>query len=325
MKADVIDRVSTAGGPVDVTRTTQAIDQQIARLAALRTAEVEPVVARLNDWKAAIQNQDLRNIETLRKQLGESFKAPELSGVRSTGEKALSAIYAPLREDMRDFIRTNGQTRDITKFEVANKRLAEMAGELRQGTLSSVLRRGDATPEAVRSMLFSNKRSDVLQLYRNLTPEGQARARTAILQEAASKAGGIEEISPAKFITQVSRLGRQTGVFFTGQDLQELKGLMRVLELTRRADKAGVVTETGQQAVPFVGAAALSQYLGGTAEAVLGAAAIGGAARAYESAPVRNILMKIPQTVAGSKEEQQLLKRLQAAVGQTRFDEQEEK
>lgn len=323
MKGEVIQRLGQSGGPVDVTRTQAAIDAQIARLEGLKSVEYKPVIAKLQDWRTSIEGQNLDNIELLRKQLGEAFVDPSLAAVRSTGEKAVSSIYAPLREDMRDFIRANGDPRDITKFEVANKRLQEMAGELKNQTLASVLRRGEATPEIVRQMLFSNKKSDVQRLYRGLTQEGQARARAAILQEAVAKAGGLENVSPQKFTSEVARLGRQVGVFFDGQDLQAVNGLSRVLDLTRRAGEAGVMTKTGQELYPAIGFGALTQMLGGVPEAMLAGAAAGGVARGYESAAVRNILMKIPQTVRGSKEELQLIKRLAAATGQISFEEQD--
>ena len=87
-KNSVISGLSTAG-VVPVTGTTKAIDQQIKKLTALKTDELKPVIDRLKDWRQAIQKQNLTNIEDLRKQLGESFKAPELASVRSTGEKSL--------------------------------------------------------------------------------------------------------------------------------------------------------------------------------------------------------------------------------------------
>jgi hypothetical protein len=41
---------------------------------------------------------------------------------------------------------------------------------------------------------------------------------------------------------------------------------------------------------------------------------VGGAARLYESAPVRNLLMQIPRTKAGSAEEATLVKRLMSSL-----------
>jgi hypothetical protein len=107
----------------------------------------------------------------------------------------------------------------------------------------------------------------------------------------------------------VKRLGSQIGVFFEGQDLQRVKGLSRVLELTKRASEAAAHPTTGAQLALPVGAAVLTDVLGGAGAATVGGAAIGGLARLLESAPVRNLLLKIPRTQKGSAEEAALVKR----------------
>lgn len=315
LKGEVIDRLSGAG-TVSVPNTVAAIDDQIDKLQSLRTKEVQPVIDKLNDWKAAIQGQDLSNIELLRKQIGESFTAPELAAVRSTGEKALSSIYGALKQDMTDFIKANGERRDFDKWNIANKRLSNMVGELKQGSLKSVLQRGEGTPELINNMLFSAKPSEMRMLYSQLSPEGRSKAQMAILAKAADKAGGIENISPDKFANEVDRLGKSVGVFFSGDDLKRVQGLNRVLQLTKRAAQASVAPPTGVQVALPVGAAVLTDLFGSWGAATLSGATLGGLARAYESKPVRNLLIKLPQTTAGSSEEAALIKRL-AAVAQT--------
>ena len=322
-KTEVIERLGQAG-TVPMTNTVQAIDDQITKLQGLKTQEVAPIIERLTDWKAALQGQNLVNVETLRKQIGESFKAPELASIRGIGEKALSSIYKPLKQDMESFITQVGERRDVTKWKVADKRLADLAGELDMSTLKSVLKRGDATPEVIGNMLFSKKPSEVSQLYASLTPAGRESARAAILARAAEKATAeVAEgtvISPDKFANEVKRLGTSTGVFFTGDDLKQVEGLTRVLNITKRASEAAAAPPTGVQAAIPVSAAALSSFFGGGLPgflATLGTAGgVGVAARIYESAPIRNLLIKIPQTISGSPEEAALLKRLTATIQQ---------
>jgi len=328
---DIKDAVITDlrdAGVVDVKRTVAQIDEEIAKLRGLRTEGIEPVVARLEDWKRAItgtrevtlpngqtrieqRGQPITNIEVLRKQIGEEFVDPSLASVRGIGEKALSRIYAPLREDMGDFIKANGQRRDYDKWRVANRNLSELAGELEIGVLKNALAKGDATPEAVRSLIFSTKPSDMRALYRNLSGEGKRNARTAVLQEAFQKAGGdFETLSPDRLKQALVRLGSNVGVFFSGQDLKAVEGLIRTLKMTERAGQAGVSPPTGVQAVPVVGAAVLTDLLGSAGGALAGGTTIGVLARVYESAAVRNALLKIPQVAAGSAEEAELIKRI---------------
>jgi hypothetical protein len=331
MKNEVIDGLKDVG-VVDVTRTVKAIDDEIASLRGLRSNAYEPVIARLEDWKKAItgtreislpngqkqtvvEGQPITNIEQLRKDVGAAFTAPELSSIRSTGEKALSRIYAPLREDMAEFIKANGQRRDFDKWNIANKQLAVMAGELELGALKGALAKGDATPEVIKKMLFSVNPSDIKALYRGLSAEGKRNARTAVLQEAFSKVGGnFENLSPDQFKRQLIRLGSPIGVFFSGQDLKAVEGLIRALRLTEQAGRAGVSTPTGERLGPPVLAAYLTQTLGDAGAALATGATIGGIARLYESAPVRNILLKLPQTTKGSPQEQELIKQLTVAL-----------
>jgi len=313
LKGEVITRLSQAG-TVPVPGATSAIDQQIAKLRGLKTKELEPVIARLEDWKQSIQGQNLTNIEDLRKQLGESFKAPELASVRSTGEKSLSSIYGALRDDMSAFIRDNGQPQDIAKWQDANKKLASMTGELKTAALKTALDRGTESPEAIRGLLFSSKPSDVRLLYRNLSDAGRENAKAALLAQAAEKATTNDVLSVERFVSQVDKLGPQFGVFFKGDDKRRVEGLTRVLGATRRAAEAGVMTSSGQQAVPAVTALAAGQVTGSTLGSLAALTGAGAAARLYESPMVRNLLLRLPSTKVGSPEEAAILKRVAGAM-----------
>lgn len=311
----MVDDVS--GKAVDVGRTVNAIDNEIATLSGMRSEQMQPAINILRDWKASIQGQDLANVELLRKQLSQSFKAPELTNIRGIGDKAVSNVYKSLTDDMGDFIQQNGDRRDYMKWQVANKRLSEMSGELKLDTLKSVLGKGDQVPETVNRLLFSSKPSEVAQLYRSLTPAGRANARSAIITRAVEKAGGIDNVSPERFATQVKDLGKSINIFFSGDDLNRIQGLARVINTTRRASEAALLPPSGVQnfyAMLGVGAGGLQGGLPGaiTTGALMGT--VGGAARLYESAPVRNLLMQIPRTKAGSTEEAALIKRLMSSL-----------
>jgi hypothetical protein len=341
MKNEVINRLAN-GEPVDVTRAVAKIDEEIGRLRNISSTQFKPIIDRLQTWKddltgktvvdlpdgtqqTVLKGQPIDSIEVLRRQIGQSFEDPSLASVRSEGEKVLSRIYAPLREDMAEFIRTNGERRDFDKWNIANKQLSKMAEELDIGVLKNSLAKGDATPEVVRSMLFSNKPSDVKLLYRSLSADGKRNARTAVLQEAFDKIGGnFENLSPDQFKRQMIRLGSQIGVFFSGQDLKAAEGLVRALKMTEQAGAAGVAPATGVQGVPIVGAALLTDLLGTAGGALVGGASIGGLARLYESAPVRNLLLKIPQVAKGSPQELELIKQLAAAIRAERAAEEQD-
>lgn len=306
-----------SGKAVNLPRTMAKIDEEIANLTKLNNPQFDPAINILRDWKASIQNQDLASVEALRKQLGEAFKDPQLGQVRSLGEKAVSNIYRPLVEDMGDFIKANGDRRDFMKWKVANARLADMMDDASKTALESVLKRGDKTPEVVLDMLFSRKPSEVAQLYRNLTPAGRANARSAIITRAVEKAGGIDNVSPDRFANQVRDLGKSINIFFSGDDLKRVEGLARVINLTKRAGEAAALPPSGVQnfyAMLGIGGAGYGGGIPGALATATGIATVGGAARLYESAAVRNLLSKFPQLRPGSAEEAEALKRLMSTL-----------
>lgn len=322
-KKEVINRLADKG-TVPVPRALSAIDDQITDLARRRTEGSDEAIQRLEQIKTDVQNRDLFQIEAYRQdELSKIFMndpaRPMSIAARDAGEKAMRAIYGPVREDMIDFIKQIGERRDIDKFMVANKRLSETANELKMASLKSVLKSGEATSEVVNRLLFSQKPSEVRQLYTSLTPSGRATARSSILSQAADKAkfelqDGTKMFSPEKFTAEVKRLQPQIGVFFRGDDLKQVEGLSRVLNLTRRASEAGVATATGQETVPFVAGGALQSILGSFSGTLAAAGGIGLTARIYESAPVRNLMMKLGTTKVGSPEEAAIAKRLLTTI-----------
>lgn len=322
-KKEVINRLADKG-TVPVPRALAAIDDQIADLTRRRTEGSDEAIQRLQQIKTDVQDRDLFQIEAYRQdELAKIFMddpaRPMSIAARDAGEKAMRAIYGPVREDMMDFIKKTGERRDVDKFMVANKRLNETANELKMASLKSVLKSGEQTPEVVNRLLFGQKPSEIRQLYSGLTPAGRANARASILAQAADKAkfelqDGTKMFSPEKFSAEIKRLQPQIGVFFRGDDLKQVEGLSRVLNLTRRAGEAGVATPTGQEAVPFVAGSALQSFLGSFGGTLAAAGGIGLAARVYESAPVRNLMMQLGTAKRGSAEEAAIVKRLLATI-----------
>jgi len=323
-KNEVIEKLSKAGPVlgekggnvptlVPMPKTVEKIDQSIASLKSLKTDQVAPVIGVLEDWKQAIQGQDLKNVETLRKQIGEVFKAPELAAVRSTGEKVLSNVYGSVKDDMTSYIAKAGGQADLNKWQVANKQLSNMMNEMKLPALKSAIKKGEATPEMINTILFSSKESDARALYRNLSENGRDHVKSAIIAKAASAKKG--EIVPDAFAKEYKKLGAQVGVFFNDQDKEKVDGLVKVLENTNRAVEAAANPATGARVVIPASYAALATLVpGSTMERFIGATAgmalAGGLANLYESKPVRDLLIKISQSKAGSEQEAALIRRV---------------
>lgn len=318
-KLEVIDRLSDAGQPVPMTQTTSAIDDAIAGLQRLGAEEHKPLIAKLQGWKATAQGKSLRDIEDFRDIVRSAKADPSLAAIKGKSGKVADEVYRAVRADMGDYIKQAGQPGDIAKWKDADKALAIMAEELKIPALKSALQRGSGTPEQVYRALLGTDKSTVATLYKNLSPEGRAAARSAILAKAAGEAG--QDVSPDKFARNVKKMADQVGVFFSGDDLQRVNGLVRVLDYTKHAGAATASPVTGAQAVLPLGVAGLSTALGhmfgnGVVGFGLGLTAMGGvgmAAKFLESKPVRDILMKLPTVAKGSPEELALLKRLVAS------------
>ena len=321
-KKEVINRLSDKG-IVPVTQASQAIDDQIANLTRRRTEGSDEAIERLKQIKDDLKDRDLFQLEAYRQdELAKIFMddpaRPMSIAARDAGEKALRAVYDPLRKDMTDFIKQVGERRDVDKFMVANKRLSETASDMRNASLKSVLLKGDVKPEVIENLLFRGKPSEVRAVYSKLTPQGRATARAAILAKAGKDAmvdvAEGQVVSPDRFANNVKKMGDSVGVFFTGDDLKRIEGLTRVLNITKRATQAAAAPATGVQAVPFLAADALLEFFGSRTGATVAAASVGVLARIYESAPVRNMLLQMSKTKPGSAEEAALAKRLLSTI-----------
>lgn len=317
MKKSVFEPLDTLGN-MPVPNTITAIDQEIGRLSSITGSQ--PLIGRLEELKVTLQNNpNISAVEANRKVLGDWMNDAGLAAVKTEADKTARTLYGPLKEDMGNFIEVNGAARDLTKWKIANQRLAEMTGELNNNALSKALKEGKAAPEAIAPLLFSQKPSDLKLLYKNLPPSGRVNAQRAILAHAADKSrfaaqDGAEQFSPDRFNKYLQDNRAQLEVFFQGDARKTLDGLSRLLTATKRAGEANVSTASGMQGVPFLMGSFLTDMLGGAGAATTTAVGIGGGARLYESAPVRNLLMQLGTKRPGSQEEQQIIKRLLATV-----------
>lgn len=315
LKQSVFDKLDTAG-VMPTTNINQKVDDEIQRLSALGTKDFDPLIEKLDDFKTSMQGKTINQVEVLRKQLGEKLQSEEFSSISTESQKVLRSAYGALKSDVESFIKTNAGDRDVTKWKVADKRLVSMIGELESSAFKRALDKGDVTPETVRNLLFSKNRSDVRRIYKTLTPDGRAAARTAIIQEAVEKAGGVDAISPQKFATTLGKMSDQTGIFFSQDQRKQADGLVRVLKATQRASEAAAAPLTGYQSVPIVGAAVLTDLFGGAGAGLASGATIGLSARAYESKPVRDMLIKLAASKPASEAEGQLIRRVVPMIQQ---------
>lgn len=295
---------------IPVKDSMEEIDSQVNNFEKLRLNELKPLINLMNDYKESLNNKySIKDIDILRSQVGKELASPKFSGIKDIGEKAFSKIYGAVNNDLGEFIKKNGGSQDFSKWKSANKNLEEMISELRVGSFKSALDKGDITPEMVNNVLFSSKPSDVKLLHKSLSESGRNKAKIAIMQKVVNDAGGLDNISTQKFMTQLNKKGLPVSTFYSAADKQVLDGLMKALELTKRAGDANVKPPTGAELTTFVAPSAFSWLLGGNPAAGLAATgALGAAARIYESKPIRNLLIMLSNAKPGK--EANILKKL---------------
>lgn len=306
-KDSVIDGVSV---PFETApNTVRAIQEQVRKLQEIDPEEFAPVIERLQRFGERVTSGgSLRAVEEQRRLLGELFQDPNLARIKTRGQQAINAIYDPLRRDMGDFIEAQAGSAARAKWAKANEELSAMAGELKSARFRNVLGSADTTPEAVGRILFSGTAdvSDMRRLVSNLDRNGLRKVQGAILARAFDNAGGAQGVSVERFLGNLNRFKEQIGVAFKGEDRQAIEGLRRLLEATRRGADAGANVRNGEQNLPTILGIGATQALG-VAGGVASLGVGGLLARVYESAPARNLLIRLSKSQPGSARERESL------------------
>ncbi len=292
-RQSVLDRMSDS--PIRTRKAVDSIDNEIARITkspsgqTLKTADLS-TVQKLQDYKADIlADPSFESMERLRTNFRTDVKGDRIV-MPNRSEAAINRIYDSMTKDMDQAIESALGTRQLEQWKRANSIFAGEAQKIKNTRLKNILQRGDLTPEVVNNMLLSNKPSEVKILYNSLDMRGKQQARAGLISKALDNTAD----SPDRFLNNLNKMSKQTGIAFSGDDRQYLEGMKAYLDATRRAAKAGVTTPTGQElfqiTVPAGVAADVVGHGGVGVGATLG---YGGLARAYESAPVRDLMIKL--------------------------------
>lgn len=255
------------------------------------------VKTNLGAWQEALESVD----PNIRSQLTSEDKA------------VISKVLRAIRKDRDGFAESVLTPNEFRQLKNADQAYGEMAQTMKKTRLKNVLDKGDMTPEVARNLLFSNKPSEVKQLYQGLTNEGRENARAAIITDIADRLSRrASGLTPDSLAAELGKRKEVLDVFFRGSKRRELNGLLRLLNATRRAQKAQGTfnVPTGQQAIPYiVGAGAVVEP---TVAAAYGT--VGALGRLYESPRVRSILARMASAEPGSTQFEQLAKRYREEV-----------
>lgn len=278
------------------------IDKAIDRLSDVKIEPDEATIGALQRIKEGAREphnfSQLRDARTRVRELASVTDPAGKSQLPSKSKAALEQVRQAITRDLDNFVSDNLGTRQLARYKEADTIYQQEAKKLTKSRLKNILDKGDLTPETVENMIFSRKPSEVKLLHDSLNAEGKAAARAALVQRALRKAQTGDEISPNIFAKQLDDMKDNASIFFKGQDKKALKGMQKLLQATRQAQNAAVVTPTGQSLFGLTAVGAGAQV--GFMETLLASATGGGAARLYESAPVRNFLLRLAGTPINS-------------------------
>lgn len=296
-------------GAVPVLSAVRAIESATEKLSRPGKLKNQVLLDELDNLKQTLTETDqsfgsLREFRTDARAISEKVDPAGRSQLRSSDKALMDQVTSGITKDLDNFVLQNSDSRSLARYKNADKIYSQEAAKLTKSRLKSVLDKGDVKPELVNNLLFSSSPSEVKVLFKNLDSQGRQHARMSLMRDALDKSTRGGEVSPQRFTSQLDKRSKNFDVFFRGDAKAEINGLKKLLEETRRAADAGVVTPTGQ-ATQLSAATAVAAGAGiGDPRAIATlflASTIGLTAKAYESTGVRNMLIRLGKAPARSE------------------------
>ncbi|EDY0871233.1 DNA transfer protein, partial [Salmonella enterica subsp. enterica serovar Braenderup] len=304
------------GKTVDTSGAIRAIDGAVNELGKLKGVSDTQTISALNDYKNAIQeissgDDAFELLDKLRTQFRIDVKG-DRTVLPSMSQTMVDRVYNSLTNSLSKSIAKGISPKDASAWRAGKADYAKMATHATQTRLKNVLNKGDLTPETVNTIVYGQYGSDIARLYGKLDQKGKDMLRAAYISKIADKVGD----SPQKMMTELGKLQKQANgqVFktvFGGKHGKEIEGMLSILEATKRASEANVVTKTGMTLAPLV------RVIGNlkTGGALLaGETGIGLMSRVYESPMARNALLRLANTKAGTPAYERALSQAATAV-----------
>lgn len=296
-----VTQLDDVNKPVPLGSTVKAIDSvldDLARPGKIKDPELIKDVQNLRNTidEAPQTFATLRELRSDFRAIADKVDPAGRSQVRSTDKAKLDRIMNGVTKDLDDFVLKNTDELQLSRYKTADRVYAEEFAKLSKSRLKTILDKGDINPELVNNLLFSSSPSQVNLLFKNLDSAGRQNARMALFRKAIDNSTAKGTLSPDKFTTQLNKMSDNFNVFFRGKDKLEIEGLKKLMEATGRAGEAGVVTPTGQTLQASLAAGAVAGAALGDPKSIatlLTAGTVGAMNRAYESAGVRNMLIRL--------------------------------
>ena len=269
-------------GNVPLSKTKKFAQDIIDRELKKGTKANQSVIDDMQSFVDAPDDLSFELVKEIRTGVGANLekvkRGAPVQGNTDTG--LLKRTYAQLTNDMTGFAESANPAL-AAGWKKANDVVSEFAtGTSKQGA-KSIIKNGDATPEVVDSLLFSNKNSDLEFLSSNLDVAGKQAAKQRVLQRVLEKSSiDGDDINPNKFLTQLNKNRNQIGKMFEPEERRAIFALRDQLSKTRRAQDASIATPTGQQLTLGAAIALPQALIPGVIQGLV------------ESKPIRNLLIK---------------------------------
>ena len=269
-------------GNVPLSKTKKFAQDIIDRELKKGTKANQSVIDDMQSFVDAPDDLSFELVKEIRTGVGANLekvkRGAPVQGNTDTG--LLKRTYAQLTNDMTGFAESANPVL-AAGWKKANDVVSEFAtGTSKQGA-KSIIKNGDATPEVVDSLLFSNKNSDLEFLSSNLDVAGKQAAKQRVLQRVLEKSSiDGDDINPNKFLTQLNKNRNQIGKMFEPEERRAIFALRDQLSKTRRAQDASIATPTGQQLTLGAAIALPQALIPGVIQGLV------------ESKPIRNLLIK---------------------------------
>lgn len=310
MRNEAVKSLDTFGN-VPITNANESIKKQIGRQVRLREDASQVIIDRLESLQRSLEDADFSLVKDLRSNLIDDIRSARKGDVLPTkAEAPLQSVKKAIDNDLLAFAKEKDRSA-AAKWVQSNRIFADGYTKAKDTELKRLLKKGEGTPELVSTILKAGRPSELKRLDSLLDDQGRRNAQISLIRDALVESGFFNTgPNPDRFASALSKPNRMkaVNVFFKGKDKDQIEGIRRVLNATRRAQEAPLSTATGQQLAAPVAAIAASQFDGGVSIGV--GATLSAISRAYESTGMRNLLIRLSNAPPGSPAERKILDQL---------------
>lgn len=288
MKQEALETIT--GAPVDTSATVRFIDDKIEELTALgginanvntaasTTATAadaaarnpyQTQISRLQEWRAAFQNNTIEQLERNRANFGEMFIPDRGYQDLGTQEREIvSGLYDTVRNDIGEAIRRgSGGEEAFKNWQEANKAMFDLQRQLNQEVVGNLLRplqgvdnvaavaRGDVpleelsreaqnaiqrvrqSPELLEDIFISGTPSQIETVMPFMSAEGRRKALGAMLYEDMRQSiPNVRDLSGNELSRNLQESFNRRNIVMTDVDREVIDGMGLFLDVTKRAE-----------------------------------------------------------------------------------------